>query len=247
MSNITILPAIDLLNGKCVRLRQGDYSQETVYSDTPAEQAKQWESDGAEILHLVDLDGAKEGKPVNIPAIKAITEAISIPCELGGGIRTIEDAKNVFDAGISRIILGTIACREPEIVDAMIAEFGADKIVIGIDAKDGKAAVSGWLEDSGIDAFELAAKFAKKGVKRFIYTDISTDGMLSGPNIEAQTKLCDTLPNCSIIASGGVSCANDIKLLAETERKNLEGVIVGKALYDGKTTLKELLKVANTK
>jgi phosphoribosylformimino-5-aminoimidazole carboxamide ribotide isomerase len=242
MSKLIILPAIDLRNGKCVRLQQGDYNQETIYSDSPAKQAEEWASNGAEYIHLVDLDGAKNGAPANLEAVKAITDAVSVPCELGGGIRTIEDAETLFNAGISRIILGTIACREPEIVDLMIKKFGAEKIVIGIDAKDGKAAVSGWLDDTGIDAFKLAEDFAAKGIKRFIYTDISTDGMLTGPNLEAQAELCDRVPGCSVIASGGISEASDITKLAELNRQNLEGVIVGKALYDGRTTLKELLE-----
>ena len=244
MNKLIILPAIDLLDGKCVRLQQGDYNQETIYSDSPAVQAKEWENSGAEYIHLVDLDGAKKGAPANLEAVKAITDAVSVPCELGGGIRTIEDAEAVFAAGVDRIILGTIACKQPELVDMMIEKFGAEKIVIGIDAKDGKAAIAGWLDDTGIDAFKLAENFAAKGVKRFIYTDIATDGMLTGPNLEAQAELCDRVPNCAIIASGGVSEAADIAKLADLQKSNLEGVIVGKALYDGKTTMKELLEAA---
>ncbi len=242
MAKLIILPAIDLRDGKCVRLQQGDYNQETIYSDSPATQAKEWEDNGAEYIHLVDLDGAKNGTPTNLDAVKAITSAVSVPCELGGGIRTIEDAESIFEAGVDRIILGTIACKNPDLVDTMIEKFGAEKIVIGIDAKDGKAAIAGWLDNTGLDAFKLAEDFAKKGVKRFIYTDISTDGMLTGPNLEAQAELCDRVPECAVIASGGVSAASDIAKLADLNRKNLEGVIVGKALYDGKTTLKELLR-----
>lgn len=245
MSRITILPAIDLRNGKCVRLLQGDYDKETIYSDSPADQAKKWKNGGAEFIHLVDLDGAKNGAPANLEAVKAITDAVSTPCELGGGIRTIEDAEAVFAAGVTRIILGTVACRNPELVDEMIEKFGAEKIVIGIDAKNGKAAVEGWLDDTGLDAFKLAEDFAAKGVKRFIYTDISTDGMLTGPNLESQAELCDRVPGCAVIASGGVSQASDVANLANLDKENLEGVIVGKALYDGRTTLKELLEAAN--
>ena len=241
MSKITILPAIDLRGGKCVRLLKGDYNQETIYSDSPAEQAKKWEDGGAEIIHLVDLDGAKGGSPENIDAIKAITNAVSIPCELGGGIRTIETAKKVLDAGVARIILGTIACKQPELVDEMLIEFGPEKIVIGIDAKDGKAAVAGWLDDTGLDALELAANFAKKGVVRFIYTDIATDGMLTGPNLSAQAELCDKVPNCKVIASGGIAVPQDIADLAKLGKPNLEGVIIGKALYDKKATLEEFI------
>ena len=241
MSKITILPAIDLRDGKCVRLLKGDYNQETIYSDSPAEQAKKWEDGGAEIIHLVDLDGAKGGSPENLDAIKAITNAVSIPCELGGGIRTIETAQQVLDAGVARIILGTVACKQPELVDEMLAKFGAEKVVVGIDAKDGKAAVGGWLDDTGIDALELAANFAKKGVIRFIYTDIATDGMLTGPNLTAQAELCDKIPSCKVIASGGIACPNDVANLANLGKPNLEGVIIGKALYDKKATLEEFI------
>ena len=241
MSKLTVLPAIDLRNGKCVRLAKGDYARETVYSDAPADQARVWEDGGAEIIHVVDLDGARNGAPANLAAVRAITDAVSIPCELGGGIRSMNDAAQAFEAGVSRIILGTVACREPELVRKMIDAFGADKVVVGIDAKNGKAAVAGWLDTTGFDALELAADFAEMGVERFIYTDIDTDGMLSGPNLTAQADLCDKVPKCKIIASGGVSSPRDVANLAALRKRNLEGVIVGKALYDGKTTLPELI------
>ena len=245
MKKIEILPAIDLLDGQCVRLAQGDYNRKTVYSDSPAEQATLWEKEGAKFIHLVDLDGAKAGKPINLAAVKAITSTVSIPCELGGGIRNIKDAETLFNAGITRIILGTVACSNPKIVTDMIKNFGTDRIVIGIDAKEGRVAVSGWLEDTNIDAFDLAAQFAETGIKRFIYTDISTDGMLTGPNLQAQKKLCQRVPECAVIASGGISCTEDIANLADLHMKNLEGVIVGKALYDGRISLKELLDTAD--
>ena len=241
MPEFIILPAIDIRGGKCVRLTKGDYNQETVYSDSPAEQAVEWESGGAGIIHLVDLDGAKQGAPANLAAVKAITAVVSIPCELGGGIRTLDDAERAFDAGVARIILGTIACRQPELVDTMLEKFGAEKIVVGIDAKNGKAAVAGWLDATGFDALELAAKFAEMGVTRFIYTDIDTDGMLTGPNLKAQSELCAKVPACKVIASGGVASADDAAKLAALNKPNLEGVIVGKALYDGRTTLHELI------
>lgn len=241
MSKITILPAIDLRGGKCVRLLKGDYQQETIYSDSPADQAQKWQDGGAEIIHLVDLDGAKGGSPENLEAIKAITSRVTIPCELGGGIRTIETARQVLNAGVARIILGTVACKQPELVAEMLAEFGPEKIVIGIDAKNGKASVAGWLDDTGIDALELAANYADKGVIRFIYTDIATDGMLSGPNLQAQAELCDKIPACKVIASGGVACPQDVANLANLGKTNLEGVIIGKALYDKKATLAEFI------
>jgi phosphoribosylformimino-5-aminoimidazole carboxamide ribotide isomerase len=235
-----IFPAIDIRGGKCVRLLQGDYNRETVYSENPAEQAELWQKQGGRFLHLVDLDGAREGHPVNLKTVKAICEKIEIPCELGGGIRTYDDATRVLDLGVARIILGTAACDSPTLVEQLIEKLGAEKIVIGIDARDGKAAIKGWLESSGRDAVELAVKFSETGVKRIIYTDISTDGMLKGPNLEAVAKLCDRIPEGRIIASGGVSRPRDIKNLKALEKANLEGAIVGKALYDGRTSLKEL-------
>ncbi len=238
-----ILPAIDILSGNCVRLFQGDYNKETVYSDTPEKMGRQWENAGAKYIHLVDLDGAKQGKPVNVSAIEKICSTLSIPCELGGGIRTIEDAKIVFEAGVSRIILGTAACDNDSLVAELIQKYDAEKIVIGIDAKDGIVAVKGWLEDSGIDALDLACTLAGQGVKRFIYTDIARDGALIGPNFKAITEFCDSVPQCKVIASGGVGCAEHVKTLEvmSSHKTNLEGVIIGKALYDGKIVLEDIL------
>lgn len=239
-----ILPAIDLRGGKCVRLRRGDYEQQTIYSDHPAEQAVKWAEAGAEYIHLVDLDGAKDGQPVNLAAVTAICAAVSIPCELGGGIRGVDDARRMFDAGVSRVILGTAACENPRLVGDIITEFGSERVVVGIDAKNGRAATRGWLDDSGIDALELAADFAAKGVMRIIYTDIDTDGMLSGPNLTAMAAMCDKAPTCRIIASGGVAKADDVEKLTALRRDNLEGVIIGKALYDGRIDLAELIRQA---
>ena len=238
-----ILPAIDILSGKCVRLFQGDYNKETVYAGTPAAMGIRWEEAGAEYLHLVDLDGARQGKPVNISFIQEICRTISIPCELGGGIRSFADAKVVFDAGVSRIILGTAACGKENFIEELIQTYGQDRIVIGIDAMDGKVAVKGWLEDSGIDALALAVRLIKLGVKRFIYTDISRDGALVGPNFKAVAEFCNAVPGSKVIASGGVgSVGHVIKLKNMSDKNNnLEGIIIGKALYDGKFELKEIL------
>ena len=240
-----IIPAIDIRGGKCVRLFQGDYNQETVYSDFPADQAKKFQEDGASLIHLVDLDGAKAGKPVNLEVVRSICSAVTIPCELGGGIRTVEDAKAAFDAGIHRVILGTTACENPHLVKEFISTFGADRVVMGIDAKGGRVAVKGWLETSSVDVFELIAKLEEMGVTRFIYTDISTDGALSGPNLDSVAAVCSRVPRCGVIASGGISSAKDVKNLRELGKDNLEGVIVGKALYAGKTTFRELDEAAN--
>lgn len=241
-----IIPAIDMRGGRCVRLYQGDYSKETVYGDNPAEQAMKWQNDGAKIIHLVDLDGAKAGHVVNIDAISRICSTVKIPCELGGGIRTLKDAEAVFKVGISRVILGTVACENPSIVKDFISAFGAEKLVVGIDAKNGKVAVRGWVETSAVDAFELAKNLCALGVRRIIYTDIATDGALSGPNLKSTAELCRTVPECRIIASGGVSASADAAALRALNMSNLEGAIVGKALYDGRTTYKELSEAAGS-
>lgn len=235
-----VIPAIDIIDGKCVRLFRGDYAQKTVYPGSPEEVAAKWEKSGARIIHLVDLDGAKAGKPVNLAAVKAATGAVSIPCELGGGIRTLADAEAAFAAGVARVILGTVACENRPLVADLLARFGPEKVVVGIDAKDGKAAVKGWLENSGMDALELAAGFAAMGVSRFIYTDISRDGALVGPNYAAMAAFCDRVPGAAVIASGGVGEASHVETLAKLGKPNLEAVIVGKALYDGKVSMDQL-------
>ncbi len=239
-----IIPAIDIRGGNCVRLFQGDYAQETIYGKDPAAQAKAWQDAGAEIIHLVDLDGAKAGHPVNLEALEAICKAVTIPCELGGGIRTTDDAKQVFDLGISRVILGTAACEDPALAEKFISTFGTERVVVGIDAKDGMVALRGWVETSSVDAFALAKQLYLFGVSRIIYTDIATDGALCGPNLPAVTKLCNLVPDCSVIASGGISSAKDIADLTALNLPNLEGTIVGKALYSGNVTMSELLTAA---
>ena len=235
-----IFPAIDMRNGKCVRLFRGDYDQETIYGDSPAAQAAVWEKEGAPLIHLVDLDGAKAGHPVNVDSIRRICETVSIPCELGGGIRTEKDAELIFSLGISRVILGTAACEDPELLRRFIRNFGAEKIVVGIDARDGMVALRGWLETSSVKALDLAVSMAEMGVRRIIFTDIATDGAFTGPSIGPTSELCRTVPQCRIIASGGVSSADDAGKLAALKLDNLEGVIVGKALYDGRTTYQAL-------
>ena len=240
-----IIPAIDIRGGKCVRLFQGDYNRETVYGNSPAEQAVRWEKEGAHIIHLVDLDGAKAKQPVNLDAVREICSAVHIPCELGGGIRTLEDARKAFDAGVYRIILGTVACENPKLAKEFVSEFTAERVVVGIDARGGSVAVNGWLENSGVDAYELVLTLQEMGVTRFIYTDIATDGALSGPNCDAIAALCSRVPRCGVISSGGISSARDITALRELRKDNLEGAIFGKALYDGKTTYRELEGAAN--
>lgn len=240
-----IIPAIDIRGGKCVRLFQGDYSQETVYGENPVEQAIRWEKEGAHIIHLVDLDGAKAGHPVNTEVIRSICQTVHIPCEIGGGIRTLDDAKKLFDAGVYRIILGTAACENPSLAKEFITAFSTERVVVGVDARAGNVAVNGWVENSGVDVFDLIRQLQDSGVSRFIYTDIATDGALSGPNCDAVAAVCARIPYSNVIASGGISSARDIRSLKERNKKNLEGVIVGKALYDGKVTFAELEAEAN--
>jgi phosphoribosylformimino-5-aminoimidazole carboxamide ribotide isomerase len=239
----TVFPAIDIRDGKCVRLIQGNYDKQITYSDNPSSQAAIWEKEGAKFLHLVDLDGAKQGHPVNLKTVESITSTIKIPCQLGGGIRTIEDAELAFKAGVERIIIGTAACENPEFVEDLVQKFSHEKIVIGIDAKNGKASIRAWLKDTNLKATDLAAEFARKGINRFIYTDIATDGMLSGPNYAAISEFSDAVPGAKIIASGGVGTNNDIIKILNLAKKNIEGVIVGKALYDGKLILSDVMKL----
>ena len=239
-----IFPAIDMRNGRCVRLFRGDYDRETVYGDSPADQAVVWEKEGAPLIHLVDLDGAKAGRPVNVDPIRKICENVSIPCELGGGIRSEKDAELVFSLGISRVILGTAACENQDLLCSFLRNFGPEKIVAGIDARDGRVALRGWLETSSVRALDLAVRMAELGVRRIIFTDIATDGAFTGPSIGPTSELCRTVPQCKIIASGGVSSDSDVAKLAALGLGNLEGVIVGKALYDGRTTYRALTAAA---
>ncbi|MCR5584633.1 MAG: 1-(5-phosphoribosyl)-5-[(5-phosphoribosylamino)methylideneamino]imidazole-4-carboxamide isomerase [Lachnospiraceae bacterium] len=233
-----LYPAIDIKDGQCVRLRQGSYDDKTVYDDKPWKVAKEFEAAGAKFIHLVDLDGAREGRSVNDEAVREIIENVGIPVEIGGGIRTTEDISNKLNLGVSRVIIGTEAVRRPEFVKESILEFGAEKIVVGIDAKDGKVAVSGWEEISRISAVDLALLMKDMGVKTIIYTDISKDGMLAGPNIEQTKKLAEET-GLNVVASGGVSSADDLRNL---DKAGVYGAILGKAIYEHKVDLKEVAK-----
>lgn len=237
-----VIPAIDIKGGKCVRLVQGKMDQETVYSDSPVEMAKRWEGMGAELLHVVDLDGAVAGEPKNISAIEAIGGAISIPFQVGGGIRDLDSINLYLSIGASRVILGTVAYKDPYFVkEACLKHHG--RIVVGIDAKDGKVAIKGWEEVTGKTAAELAKELEDAGVAGIIYTDISRDGMLEGPNIEG-TRILALSVKVPIIASGGVSNIEDIKRLKELEPVGVVGVITGKAIYTGSLDLREAVRVA---
>lgn len=240
---LTMIPAIDLKDGKCVRLRQGRVEEMTVYSDDPVAMARRWEGEGARLLHVVDLDGAFEKRPVHTDLVERIAKAIAIPVELGGGIRTAEHIRALLDSGVARVILGTRACVDSEGVRQLAAEFG-DALVVGIDARNGKVQIKGWVETTDLSALDLARRMEEAGVRSLIYTDTATDGMLGGPNLAAVRSLCEAAPACRIIASGGVSEPAHAAALAGLNLANLEGAIVGKALYDGRTTLQALQAAA---
>lgn len=238
-----ILPAIDLKDGKCVRLRQGRAEDVTVYGDDPAEQAKDWREQGGQELHVVDLDGAFEGERRHVEAIAAIIKAFDGPVEVGGGIRDMDSLRSVLEAGAARAIIGSAALEDPAFLSEAVELYG-DKIAVGIDARDGFVQTKGWVETTQVKATELAAAVAKAGVKTIIYTDTATDGMLGGPNLTQMAAICDAAPTCQITASGGVSSPFDIENLKALERSNLRAAIVGKALYDGRTTLREMNRAA---
>ncbi len=234
-----ILPAIDLKDGKCVRLRQGRADDVTVYGDDPAAQAKDWSDQGGNELHVVDLDGAFAGTPKHTEVIRRIIEAFGGPVEVGGGLRTPDALRAVFDAGAARAIIGSAALENPAFLSEAVELYG-DRIAVGIDARNGFVQTRGWVETTTVKATELAVAVARAGVKAIVYTDTATDGMLGGPNLTQMAAICDAAPTCEITASGGVSSPFDIANLKALERTNLRAAIVGKALYDGRTTLKEM-------
>ena len=234
-----ILPAIDLKDGKCVRLRQGRADDVTVYGDDPAQQAQDWADQGGRELHVVDLDGAFAGTPKHAEVIRRIIEAFRGPVEVGGGIRNLDVLRNVIEAGAARAIIGSAALDDPEFLTAAYEEFG-DKIAVGIDARNGFVQTRGWVETTQVRATDLASAVAKIGIKTIIYTDTATDGMLGGPNLSQMAAICDAAPTCQITASGGVSSPYDVANLKALERPNLRAAIVGKALYDGRTTLRDM-------
>ncbi len=238
----TIIPAIDLKGGKCVRLRQGRADDAKAYSDDPVAMARQWAAQGAEYLHVVDLDGAFEGRPAHTEVIRAIIRAISIPVEVGGGIRTDEHIRALVDAGADRVILGTRAYAEPDELARLAKVFGP-RLAVGIDARNSMVQVRGWVETTELTAAALARQAGESGLEWLIYTDTSRDGMLGGPNLKANADVCDQT-RCRVIASGGVSTTDDIRRLRALNRANLAGAIVGKALYEGLSTLPDLLSAA---
>ena len=239
--NLTIYPAIDMRGGKCVRLLQGDYDKETVYGDSPFDMAKKFVEEGAEWIHMVDLDGAKDGHRVNDKFVLQVARELNAKVQIGGGIRTEEDILHYLDNGVDRVIIGSIAVSNPQFAIEMIKRYGS-RIAIGIDAKNGYVATHGWLNTSETTAIDLGKVFAEAGAETFIFTDIATDGMLSGPNLEAVGKMAEETGK-SVIASGGVSSLEDLVALKALASKGVTGAIVGKAIYEGRFTVQEALNV----
>jgi len=231
-----VIPAIDLKDGKCVRLTQGRAEEVTIYSDDPVAIARRWESEGADTIHVVDLDGAFTGTPRNLDWVARICGAVKCRVQLGGGLRSHETVERALGSGVARVVLGTRALSEP-FLDRMLAEF-SNSIVVGIDARDGNVAVEGWTRKSGVDAIEFARKVSAMGANRIVFTDVQTDGMLTGPPLASIGRICVTVQGF-VIASGGVGSVADVKAVQGLRHPNLEGVIVGKALYEGKFSLKE--------
>ncbi|WP_017294781.1 1-(5-phosphoribosyl)-5-[(5-phosphoribosylamino)methylideneamino]imidazole-4-carboxamide isomerase [Geminocystis herdmanii] len=233
-----VIPAIDLLAGRCVRLYQGDYEQSQIFNENPLEVALQWESQGATRLHLVDLDGAKEGTTVNLDVIRSIVQHLTIPVQVGGGLRDRISVERLFDLGVERSIVGTVAVENPDLVQELCEAY-PHKIAVGIDARNGKVATKGWLETSTVEATDLAQRISDKAAA-IIYTDISRDGTLVGPNLESLRELAQ-VSKIPVIASGGISSLTDLLSLLSLESLGVTGVIVGKALYTGKVDLKEAI------
>lgn len=235
-----VIPAIDLLEGRCVRLYQGDYARSEVFDENPVAVARQWVAQGATRLHLVDLDGAKAGHPVNQAAIEAIVRAVDVPVQVGGGLRDRASVAALLGLGVQRIILGTVAVEQPDLVGQLCQEF-PQQIVVGIDARNGKVATRGWLETSTVDAVPLAQQMAERGAAAIIYTDIYRDGTLQGPNREALRELAQAIA-IPVIASGGISAVTDLLNLLALEPIGVTGAIVGRALYTGDLSLPEAIR-----
>jgi phosphoribosylformimino-5-aminoimidazole carboxamide ribotide isomerase len=236
-----LFPAIDIRGGKCVRLTQGDYNQEKVYSDAPIDMAEEWQHKGAEFLHVVDLDGAKTGDSINQSVIKSITEQVTIPVQVGGGIRSMDVIEKYIAAGVNRVIIGTAAINNKEFLSDAVSTYG-DKIAVSIDARNGYVATDGWTKESNIKATDLVKELEAIGVKTIVYTDILKDGMLKGPNFEELQTINETT-TMDVIASGGVSTKDDIQKLSELQ---MYGAIIGKALYDGTMKFEDALEAESS-
>lgn len=232
-----IIPAIDIIDGKCVRLTQGDYAQKKIYNENPSEVAKTFEDAGLHYLHLVDLDGAKAGKVINWHVVESITSSTNLEVDFGGGIKTENEISRLFNAGVRQVNLGSIAVKDPGLVYSWIEKYGAEKIILSADVKNEFIAIGGWLEDSSISILDFIRGYVEKGIRYITCTDISTDGMLQGPNVELYVKILKAFPDICLIASGGVSGVQDLENLKKT---NVDGVIVGKAIYEGRIELSVL-------
>lgn len=231
-----VFPAIDILNGKCVRLIQGDYNKESVYSDSPVQMAKEWEKKGAEFIHIVDLNGAKTGESVNQSIINNIAETVSIPIQVGGGIRSLDTIENYISNGVARVIIGTAAINDRQFLQEAVGKY-KEKIAVSLDARNGYVATDGWTDTSNVTAIDLLKELEEIGVQTIVYTDIAKDGMLQGPNLSEQ-KAINEATKINVIASGGVTTKEDVKNL---QNLNLYGAIIGKALYDGKLDFAEIV------
>ncbi len=237
-----VLPAIDLKNGKCVRLQQGRMDQETVYGGDPPAMARQFVSEGAKMLHLVDLDGAFRGESGNLDSIRAIRQAVDIPLELGGGMRSMEDIEGMLELGVDSVIVGTLAVRDPDLVESALERFGPERIQLGIDAREGKVAVSGWYEETALDAVEFGREWRRKGIERIIFTDIARDGMLTGPNTRAIGNFARET-GAKVTASGGISSIADVEEICGLEPDGVDRVIIGKAIYEGTVKLIDVVNL----
>ena len=234
---MTIIPAIDIINGKCVRLTQGDYAKKIVYNDNPVEVAKQFEAAGITRLHLVDLDGAKAGSIINLKVLEAVAAATKLKIDFGGGVKTITDVSNIFNAGAAIVTIGSLAVKHPEILEEWLMEFGTDKFLIGADVLDGNIKISGWLQDGGINIFDFIGKMLSLGVTNIFCTDISKDGAMEGPSLALYQQVMTEHPEVNLIASGGVSNIEDVLALRAI---GCQGAIIGKAIYEGKVPLNSL-------
>lgn len=230
-----LLPAIDILGGKVVRLAKGDYDAVTVYGDDPAAQARAFAEAGAEWVHVVDLDGARDGRPQNLEAVQAILRTAGVKVELGGGVRALQTLGDLLEAGVSRVVLGTALVRDPDLAAAALSRHGGERLVAGIDARDGVAAVEGWREGSGVSALELARRMGEAGFRHLVYTDIARDGMRSGIDVDAYARAAEAFGS-PVVVSGGISCADDIRRLSPVAA-DVEGVIAGRAVYEGTLTV----------
>jgi phosphoribosylformimino-5-aminoimidazole carboxamide ribotide isomerase len=245
-----IYPAIDMRGGRCVRLRQGDFAAETVFADDPADAARRWAAEGARWLHVVNLDGALDaagtsgaGSAANLAALERILAAVDVPVQFGGGVRSTDDVDRLLGLGVSRVILGTVAVREPQVVDEALARHGAERVAVGIDARDGHVAIHGWVDIADVRATDLAIRMAAQGVRRVIYTDVRRDGTMGGVNLEATRELARAA-GLGVIASGGVATLDDVRALRAAEADGIEGVIIGMAIYRGAVSLAQAIAIA---